>query len=100
MDATRARVSSLLEWLVAAACIVTVLAIGSVLLRDLRTVSAATPVIANEEVLADPPAAVPARSVSVPMLLLGNGAALRVGDTAAELSARIGADAEVAPRTI
>ena len=34
MDATRARVSSLLEWLVAAACIIAVLAIGSMLVRD------------------------------------------------------------------
>ena len=34
MDATRARVSSLLEWLVAAACIIAVLAIGSMLVRE------------------------------------------------------------------
>ena len=90
MDATRARVSSLLEWLVAAACIVAVLAIGSMLLRDFRTVSALTPVIAHEESLPEPPAAVPSRSVSVPVLLLSERTALHVGDTAAELSARIG----------
>ena len=101
MDATRARVSSLLEWLVAAVCIVAVLAIGSILVRDFRTVSALTPVIAHEEsLLPDPPAAVPSRSVLVPVLLLSEGTALRVGDTAAELSARMGAAAEVAPPTI
>ena len=37
-------------------------AIGSVLIRDFRTVSALTPVIAHEEAIVDPPAAVPARS--------------------------------------
>ena len=58
MDATRARVSSLLEWLVAAACIIAVLAIGSMLVRDFRTGSALTPVIAHEESLPEPPAAV------------------------------------------
>jgi hypothetical protein len=100
MDATRARVSSLLEWLVAAAGIIAVLAIGSMLVRDFRTVSALTPVIAHEESLPEPPAAVPSRSVSVPVLLLSEGTALRVGDTAAELSVRMGAGAEVAPPAI
>ena len=100
MDATRARVSSLLEWLLAAACIVAVLAMGAVLVRDLRTVSAVTPVIAHEEAIPDPPAAVPSRSVAVPVLLLSDGAELRVGSTAAELSARLGAGAEVAPAAI
>ena len=100
MDATRARVSSLFEWLVAAACIIAVLAIGSMLVRDFRTGSPLTPVIAHEESLPEPPAAVPSRSVSVPVLLLSEGTALRVGDTAAELSARLGAGAEVAPPAI
>ena len=100
MDATRARVSSLLEWVAAFACIVAVLAIGSVLVRDLRAVSAVTPVIAHEEGVPDPPATVPARSVSVPVLLLSEGAELRVGDTATELTTRLGSGAEVAPPTI
>jgi hypothetical protein len=100
MGATRTRVSSLLEWIAAAAGIVAVVAIGSILVRDVRTVTALTPVIAHEAVLSDAPAAVPSRSVSVPVLLLSDGAQLRVGDTAAELSARLGTDAEVAPPTI
>jgi hypothetical protein len=100
MVATRARVSSLLEWLAALACIVAVAAIGSVLLRDVRSVSALTPVIAHEEVIPDPPAVIPARSVSVPVLLLGDGSELRVGDTAAELSKRLATAAEVAPPAV
>ena len=38
--------------------------------------------------------------MSVPVLVLSEGTALRVGDTAAELSARMGPGAEVAPPAI
>jgi hypothetical protein len=100
MVATRARVSSLLEWLTALACIIALAAIGSVLIRDFPSVSALTPVIAHEEAIPDPPAAVPARSVSVPVLLLGDGSELRVGDSAAQLSTRLGPEAEVASPAI
>jgi hypothetical protein len=96
----RARMSSLLEWVAAAACIIGVLAIGSVLVRDLRTVSAVTPVIAHEEAVPDPPAAIPTRSVSVPVLLLSDGSQLHVGDAAAELETRLGSLPEVAPPAI
>lgn len=100
MDATRARVSSLFEWLIAVACIVGVMAIGSVLMRGVGSVAAVAPVIAHEEALPDPPATVPPRSVSVPVLLLADGSELRVGDAAADLSARLRSVAEVAPATI
>ena len=100
MVASRARVSSLLEWIAASAAIIGLIALGSMLVRNLRTVSAVTPVIAHEEAIPDPPAAVPARSVSIPVLLLSDGGQLRVGDTVAELTQRLGADAEVAPRAV
>ncbi|PYR73859.1 MAG: hypothetical protein DMF87_24515 [Acidobacteria bacterium] len=100
MVASRARVSSLLEWIAASAAIIAVIAVGSVLVRDLRTVSAVTPVIAHEDAVADPPAAVPTRSVSVPVLLLSDGSQLHVGDTVAEVTNRLGRDAEAAPRAI
>jgi len=100
MDATRARISSLFEWLVALACILGVAAIGSVLMRDIGNVTAIAPVIAHEEALPDPPATVPPRSVSVPIMLLADGSQLRVGDVAADALARVGADSEVAPRTV
>ena len=100
MDATRARVSSLFEWLVALACILAVVAIGSVLLRDIGNVTAIAPVIAHEEPLPDPPATVPPRSVSVPVMLLPDGSELHVGDVAADVLAHIGANSEVAPPAI
>lgn len=99
MVPTRAR-SSLLEWVAAVACMIGLAAVGSVLLRDLRTVSAVAPVIAHEEPTRDAPAAIPARSVSVPVLLLADGVELHVGDTAAELSKKLAAQNEVAPASI
>jgi len=100
MNATRARLTSLVEWIIAAGCIVTVMAIGSVLMRDLPNVAAVAPVIAHEEAPPDPPATVPPRSVSVPVILLADGSELHVGDVASDLRSRLGATAEVAPPTI
>ena len=101
MNATRARFGSLLEWVVAAACMVATLAIGSMAVREFRTVSAATPVIAREAPsLPDPPAAVPSRAVSVPVLLLPNGVEVSVGDVAAQVASRLGREAEVASPSI
>ena len=100
MDATRARFGSLLEWILAAVCIVAILAIGSIAVGEFRTVAAVTPVIAHEAALPDPPAAVPSRAISVPMLLLPNGVELRVGDAVAEVVSRLGRQAEVAAPSI
>jgi hypothetical protein len=100
MVVRRARIWSLLEWLTALACIIGVAAIASVFWGNLKTVSAVSPVIAHEEPLPDPPAVVPARSVSVPVLPLPNGGELHVGDAAVELSRRLPRDAEVAPPAI
>jgi hypothetical protein len=100
MVPTRARTSSLLEWVAAVGCMIGLAAIGSTLVRDLRTVTAVAPVIAHEEAVPDPPASIPARSVSVPVLLLADGAELHVGDTAAELSTKLVAQDEVAPAAI
>jgi hypothetical protein len=100
MDATRARFGSLLEWILAAVCIVATLAIGSRAAGGFRTVSAVTPVIANEAPVPDPPASVPARAVSVPVLLLSDGEEVRVGEPAARLASHLGREAEVAPPSI
>ena len=100
MNATRARFGSLLEWLLAAVCIIVILELGAIAVREFRTVAAVTPVIANEAALPDPPAAVPSRAISVPVLLLPNGVELRVGDPAAEVVSRLGRQAEVAAPSI
>lgn len=101
MEATRARFGSAIEWLVAAAFTVVVVGAGSIVVRELRTVSAVMPVIADEP---QPPAmlptGVPARAVSVPVLLLPGSKAVRVGDTVSAVAARLGRDAEVGSQVV
>ena len=61
--------------------IAAVLGLGSIVVREFRTVSAVTPVIAREALSPSPvPAGVPSRAVSVPMLLLPDGKEVRVGE--------------------
>ena len=100
MEATRARWGSLLEWIVAAVCIIAILALGSIAVHEFRTGAAVTQVIAHEAGPPDPPAAVPSRAISVPVLLLPNGVELHVGDAAADVASRLGRRAEVAVPSI
>ena len=102
MQATRARFGSALEWILAAAFIAGAAIIGSIVLRELRTVSGAMPVIAHEAsaAAATPPAGVPSRAVSVPVLLLQDGKEVRVGEGVAAIARRLGRDAEVGTQTV
>lgn len=100
MKATRVRFGSAIEWVLAAIFIVAALAIGQVVVRELRTVSAAMPVTAREAPAPAPPAGVPARAVSVPVLLLADGKEVRVGDSASQIAARLGREAEVGKQTV
>ena len=97
MEATRARFGSAIEWLLAAAFIIAAVAVGSIVVRELRNVSAAMPVIARESQASASaiPAGVPARAVSVPVLLLPGKKDVRVGDTVSAIAARLGRAAEV-----
>ena len=89
MTSTRTRYGSALEWAIAVACIVAALGLGSVALREIRTIRAATPVNAAERAPVEVPAAVPSRSVSVPMLVLSDGGRLHVGERLAAAAGRI-----------
>lgn len=100
MEMTRARLGSVLEWALAAGCILALAALGSLLFNQARR--ATLPQVNAEEfasVIPDAPAVIPPRAVSVPLLLLSNGAQLRVGETAGAIAAKlntawqIGADA-------
>ena len=90
MEAMHVRFGSLLEWILAAACIAALLATGSFVGREFRTVSAVTPVIAHEAPAPDPPAAVPSRAVSVPVWLMPDGTEVHVGDGVSQVAARLG----------
>jgi hypothetical protein len=99
MEATRFRFGAIVEWAVAAAAIVAVVALGSFTEREVRTVNAVTPVIAREAAtpLSAPPAAIPPGSVSIPMLVFSDGKEIHVGDTVSDVRQRLGRNAETAP---
>jgi hypothetical protein len=90
MGAIRLRFGAILEWLLAAAFVAGAAALVSMAFGEIRNVRAIIPVIAGEAPVNDMPAGVPPRSVSVPMLLLGNGHDVRLGDRASEVAARLG----------
>lgn len=101
MQATRARFGSALEWVLAAAIIAVVFVTGSVVWRELKTVSATMPIIARESQPSPiVPAGVPARAVSVPVLLLQGEKQVRVGDTVSTVAARLGREAEVGSQIV
>ena len=102
MATTRVRVESVLEWVLAAAFILVALAVGSLVVREFRTVSAVTSIIAREApaLAAAAPAAVPPRAVSVPVLLLPDGNAVRVGETLSDVAARLGRQAEAGAQAV
>ena len=97
MEATRFRFGAIVEWAVAAAAIVAVVALGSFAERQVRTVNAVTPVIAREvpAPFVTPPAAIPPGAVSLPMLVLNDGKDIHVGQTMSDVIAQIGTRAEV-----
>lgn len=101
MQATRARFGSALEWVLAAAIIVAAILTGSIIWRELKTVNATMPIIAREaQPAAVVPTGVPARAVSVPVLLLQGDKHVRVGDTVASVAARLGREAEVGSQSV
>jgi hypothetical protein len=95
MEAIRVRFGSILEWALAACVVAGAAMLVSVAVGALPYVRPVVPVIAGEAPVDDMPAGVPPRSVSVPMLLLGNGREIRLGDRAAEVAARLGDAAQM-----
>ena len=93
MEAVRARLGTLVEWLVAAAFVLGALVLGSTLARDVRTAAAVAPLSATGPTAAVSTAAVPPGSASVPVLLVGN-VIIRLGETAEAVAAKLGATTE------
>jgi hypothetical protein len=101
METTRARLGSVVEWLLAAAFIVAAATTAAFVVRELRATAANTRAIAREAPApAVVPAGVPARAVSVPVLLLPDKKEVRVGDTVAAVAARLGREAEVGSQAV
>jgi hypothetical protein len=103
METTHQRFTSILEWAVAVAFIAAMLVVGSIVVREFRTVSALTTVRASarEAVPAQAaPVGVPPRAISVPMLLLSNGTEVRVGETMTAIVERLGQHVVVGKQAI
>jgi hypothetical protein len=92
----------MVEWAVAAAFIVAMLAAASIVMRELRMVSAVLPVMAHEAPAAVPstPAGVPSRAISVPVLLFSGGEEVRVGESQSAVSALLGPGDEAGPQSV
>jgi hypothetical protein len=84
-----------MEWVIAGALTLLTFTAGAVVVRELRTVGAVMPVSARESTPPASPLGVPSRAVSVPVLFLADGKAVRVGETASEIAAHLGRQAEV-----
>ena len=104
MDATRPRFTSILEWAVAVAFIAAMLVVGSIVVREFRTVSAMTSVSASgaPDTIPAPvaPVGVPPRAISVPMLLFSDGKEVRVGETVSAIVDRLGQHAVIGKQAI
>ena len=102
MEATRQRFTSFLEWAVAVACLLALLGVGSIVMREVRTVSASLTVTAREAtpVPSTVPAGVPPRAISVPMLLLSDGKEVRVGETISTIVEKLGQHAVTGKQAI
>jgi hypothetical protein len=94
MDAIRARIGSAFEWLVAAAFLLATIGVGSLIVREMRAIvmprasAAATPAAAV-------PATIPARAISIPILIFSDGKQIRIGDTLLGVGSLLGRSAEV-----
>lgn len=104
MEAACVRVESVIEWALAAVCIVAALAVGSLVVREVRTAGAMSTSVIAREAPAVPtpptPAAVPPRAVSVPVLLLSDGKAVRVGESLSDVATRLGRQAEAGAQSV
>jgi hypothetical protein len=98
MDVVRTRVGSAVEWVVAAAFLLATLAVGSLVLRELRAAASAgpdpNPAISTTAAATALPASLGPKAVSVPLLILAEGRELHVGDSAARVADVLGREAE------
>jgi len=103
MEATHQRFTSIIEWAVAVAFIAALLVVGSLVVREFRTVRGLTTVSASVRDAVRAPAApvgVPPRAISVPMLLLSDGNEVRVGETISAIVERFGQHAIVGKQAV
>jgi hypothetical protein len=98
MDAIRLRPrinwTAAVEWAVAASFLTATIAVAILILAQFRPMPVARAAAPPQPSIDTIPAAVPARSVSVPMLPFVDGKEVRVGETASAVAVRLGRAAE------
>jgi hypothetical protein len=94
MQATpvRVRLGSALEWFTAALFLLATCGVGLLILRELQTRPAAVEAVRVVDAV---PAAIPARAISVPVLLLLDGKQVKVGDSVEMVAKSLGRSSEV-----
>jgi hypothetical protein len=99
MDALRVRprfaLAPVFEWVVAALFLVATVAVGSLILHELRPGPPTQTAPAARPIAASIPAVVPPRAVSVPVLPFLDGKEVRIGETVSIVASRLGRAAEV-----
>jgi hypothetical protein len=100
VDATRRRFGSAIEWLIAAAFLAATLAVGTLVLQQIRSVYSTSSPVSEPQAPAVVPAAAPSGGISVPFLLLADGKEVRVGDTLESVAALLGRSAEVGTQDV
>lgn len=92
----RTRFGGAVEWAIAVAFLAATVAVGSLIVREMRVTPAAG--AATTAMTATPPAPLPAsvpeRAVSIPTLPLADGAEIKIGETLTMVSRRLGRAAE------
>jgi hypothetical protein len=95
MDVVRARVGSAVEWVVAAAFLMATLAVGSLVLRELRAAASTGPDLSAPVVTASAlPAGLPDKAISVPLLILSEEKEIRIGDSQTRVATILGREPE------
>jgi hypothetical protein len=99
MHATRLHMGTAFEWIVAAAFLLATFSVGLLIVRELGSMGSPSPRIIEESAPA-PPAAVPAETISVPVLLLLDGKQIRLGDSLDKITGLLGREAEVGTQAV
>jgi hypothetical protein len=86
MKGTRLRLVEVVEWLVAAGCVLALVAIGAILSRDVPGVRPVIPVLAGAPTAPAVPSNIWPGAISVPELLLPDGQRFGVGEPASRLT--------------
>jgi hypothetical protein len=89
------RATPVLQWALVATVLAAAVVIGTGVVRRSLNVTGVTTGAVNAAVESPPPSSVPARAISLPVLLFDDEKGIRVGDSATHIAALLGRSAEV-----